>query len=79
MIIDSINQCEVDIKKDLFTNIVLTGGNSLLTGFTSRLTYKLNDIAPPNSKIKMIAYPTPQERKFSSWMGGSILASLGSF
>lgn len=79
MVLDAINSCDLDIKKELFQNIILTGGNSLLAGFSSRLQTKLNDVAPPNSRVKMIAYPSPIERKFSTWIGGSILASLGSF
>ncbi|EAR89738.2 actin (macronuclear) [Tetrahymena thermophila SB210] len=79
MVLESINYCDIDIKRQLFNNIILTGGNSLLSGFSSRLQTKLNEISPPNSKIKMIAYPATTERKFSSWIGGSILASLGSF
>jgi len=79
MILESINSCDIDIKRQLFNNIILTGGNSLLSGFSSRLQNILNEVSPPNSKIKMIAYPASTERKFSSWIGGSILASLGSF
>ncbi|KRX08954.1 hypothetical protein PPERSA_08157 [Pseudocohnilembus persalinus] len=79
MVVDSINSCDIDIRKELFQNIVVTGGNSLLNGFCSRLTQKLTDVAPQNSRVKMIAYPSSTERKFSSWIGGSILASLGSF
>lgn len=37
MIVDSINSCDIDIKKELFSNIIVTGGNSLLNGFCSRL------------------------------------------
>ena len=37
MTVDSINLCEIDIKRDLFANIILTGGNSLLNGFSNRL------------------------------------------
>jgi hypothetical protein len=37
MILESINSCDIDIKRQLFNNIILTGGNSLLSGFSSRL------------------------------------------
>jgi actin-related protein len=76
---ESINLCDIDIKKELINNIILTGGNSLLYGFSQKLHARVNDIAPPNSKCKIIAYPQTCERKFSAWIGGSILASLGSF
>ena len=37
MVLDSINLCDIDIKKELFSNIILTGGNSLLPGLSIRL------------------------------------------
>ena len=46
MILDSVNNCEIDIRKELLQNIILTGGNSLLYGFNSKLNQKLNDIIP---------------------------------
>lgn len=45
MVNDSITRCEMDIRKELYGNIVITGGNTLFPGFTDRLTRRLNDIA----------------------------------
>ena len=57
-----------------------SGGTSLLPGLTERLHSRLNELVPQMSmKVKLISPPTPQERRFSVWIGGSILASLGSF
>ena len=47
---------------------------------TDRLHWRLNQLVPQMSmKVKLIAPTTPQERRFAVWIGGSILASLGSF
>ena len=51
-----------------------------MPGLTERLDGRLNEMVPQMSmKVKLVAPSTPQERRFSVWIGGSILASLGSF
>lgn len=75
---DNINQCDIDIKKELYNNVIVTGGNSLLDGFVPKLQQKLAEVVTPQ-KCKLITFPFPNERKYSSWIGGSILASLSSF
>ncbi|KAI8099272.1 actin family [Halteromyces radiatus] len=78
MVYQSISNCDIDLRPLLFNNIVVTGGNSLLPGFNERLNYELPMMAP-GSKIKLHAAGNQIERKCSSWLGGSILASLGTF
>jgi actin-like protein 6A len=75
---DNINLCDIDIKKELYNNVIVTGGNSLLGGFVPRLQQKLAEVVTPQ-KCKLISFPFPIERRFSAWIGGSILASLSSF
>jgi actin-related protein len=70
---DSIMKCDVDIRKDLYANIVLSGGTTMLPGFAERMQKEMTSLAPAAMKIKVIA---PPERKYSVWIGGSILASL---
>lgn len=79
MIIDAINKGDVDIKKEMFSNIFVAGGNTLFAGFPERLQRQLINFAPSNVKIKVLTHPSPSERRFSSWIGGSILSSLGTF
>lgn len=79
MINDAINKSDIDIKKELFANIFVTGGNTLFNNFSERLQKQIINTAPPNVKVKMLVHPTPSERKFSAWIGGSILSSLGTF
>jgi len=73
---DSIMKCDVDIRKDLYANIVLSGGSTMYNGLNDRMNKEITALAPPTMKVKVIA---PPERKYSVWIGGSILASLSTF
>eukprot|EP00727_Mastigamoeba_balamuthi_P006363 m51a1_g2347 putative actin (193) ;mRNA; r:576106-576938 len=73
---NSIMKCDVDIRKDLYGNIVLSGGTSMFPGIADRMQKEMTALAPATMKIKIIA---PPERKYSVWIGGSILASLSTF
>ena len=70
----SIMKCDVDIRKDLYANVVLSGGTTMFAGIGERMTKELTALAPSTMKIKVIA---PPERKYSAWIGGSILSALG--
>jgi actin len=72
----SIMKCDLDIKKDLYGNIVLSGGTTMFPGIADRMNKEIGALAPPSMKIKVVA---PPERKYSVWIGGSILASLSTF
>jgi actin len=73
---DSIMKCDVDIRKDLYGNIVLSGGTTMFEGVAERMEKEIKALAPQSMKIKIVA---PPERKYSVWIGGSILASLSTF
>jgi len=72
----SIMKCDVDIRKDLYGSIVLSGGTPMFPGIAERLTKALVSLAPAAVKIRVVA---PAERKYSVWIGGSILSSLTTF
>merc|ERR1712178_301914 len=72
----SIMKCDSDIRKDLYANVVLSGGTTMFTGIGERMTKELTALAPSTMKIKVVA---PPERKYSVWIGGSILSSLSTF
>jgi actin-related protein len=72
----SIMKCDVDIRKDLYANIVLSGGTTMFQGIGERMTKELTALAPSTMKVKVVA---PPERKYSVWIGGSILSSLSTF
>ena len=73
---NSIMKCYFELRSELFTNIVLSGGSTMFPGFADRLQKELTALAPNTKKIDVIA---PPERKHSAWIGGSILASLPTF
>ncbi|XP_072349551.1 actin-like protein 6B isoform X8 [Scyliorhinus torazame] len=62
--------------KGLYGSVIVTGGNTLLQGFTDRLNRELSQKTPPSMRLKLIANNSTVERRFSPWIGGSILASL---
>jgi len=72
----NIMRCDIDIRKDLYANIVLSGGTTMYPGIADRMQKEIIDFAPSSIKIKIIA---PPERKYSVWIGGSILGSLSTF
>jgi len=72
----SIMKCDVDIRKDLYANTVMSGGTTMYPGIADRMQKEITSLAPSTIKIKIIA---PPERKYSVWIGGSILASLSTF
>jgi actin beta/gamma 1 len=72
----SIMKCDVDIRKDLYGNIVMSGGSTMFEGIAERMQKEVKALAPESMTIKIIA---PPERKYSVWIGGSILSSLSTF
>jgi len=69
-------KCDGDVRKDLFSNIILSGGSTLFENLAERMWTEIHQIDPTNGRIKVMA---PPERKYSVWLGGSILASLSTF
>lgn len=76
VLVFSITKSDLDLRKVLYQNIVLSGGSTLFKGFGERLLHEIKKIAPRDVKIRISA---PQERLYSTWIGGSILASLDTF
>ena len=76
---DSIQKCDdIDIRKELYYNIALSGGTSMFNGLQERLTKEIKTLAPKSMKqeVRVIASP---ERRFATWIGGSILSSFSEF
>lgn len=77
-LVKSIMKSDMDLRRELLSQIVLAGGSTLFQGFGDRL---LNEVRkhpqlPKDTKIRIAA---PPERLYSAWIGGSVLASLSSF
>lgn len=73
LLVDAITKADMDLRKTLFENIVLSGGTTLTRGFGDRLLNEVKRLALKDCKIRILA---PPERKWSTWIGGSILGSL---
>jgi actin len=55
---------------------LLSGGNTMFRGFVDRMEKEMVALVPPTMRVKVMA---PPERKYSVWIGGSILSSLSTF
>mmetsp|Transcript_1917 Transcript_1917/g.2717 ORF Transcript_1917/g.2717 Transcript_1917/m.2717 type:complete len:383 (-) Transcript_1917:333-1481(-) len=75
-LVRSVLQSDMELRRALFSQIVLAGGTTTFRGFGDRLLNEVRLAAPPRTKIRISA---PPERRLSTWIGGSILASLASF
>ncbi|KAI6646172.1 actin [Oopsacas minuta] len=73
---NAILKSDSDLHKHLYNNIVLSGGNTMFPGIAERLYSEVSNLAPSTASIRVIAQP---ERKYSAWIGGSILSSSDSF
>ena len=71
--LDAINRVDLDLRKSLFSNILLSGGATMTKGFGDRLLKQVKKEAYKDVPVKIYA---PPERMYSTWVGGSILASL---
>ncbi|KAL0259382.1 Centractin [Diplodia seriata] len=76
LVVNAINRTDLDLRKDLFGSIVLSGGSTLTKGFGDRLLHEVQRLAVKDMRIKIYA---PPERKYTTWTGGSILAGLSTF
>ncbi|KAK3089582.1 hypothetical protein FSP39_004812 [Pinctada imbricata] len=76
MIYNSFMNCDIDTRKDLYCNILIEGGSTMFSGFSERLQKEMSALFPKTMKVRVVS---PPERKYSVWIGGSILASLSTF
>ena len=73
---NSVMKCDNDIRHHFYDNILLSGGSTMFPGIADRMAKEIMRFLAPTARIKVIA---PPERKYSAWVGGSILASLSTF
>jgi actin-like protein 6B len=76
IISQALAACDPDMRQVLMGNVVLAGGGSLLAGLGERLN---NELVRNFPHVKIHAPGNPTERRYGGWLGGSILASLGTF
>eukprot|EP00730_Choanoeca_flexa_P009480 TRINITY_DN12654_c2_g7_i2.p1 TRINITY_DN12654_c2_g7~~TRINITY_DN12654_c2_g7_i2.p1 ORF type:complete len:385 (+),score=82.53 TRINITY_DN12654_c2_g7_i2:102-1256(+) len=77
MVMKSIAACPMDCRREMYGNIILSGGTTLLPGFADRLKKELElECTTSTLTVNIVASP---HRRYNVWVGGSILASLSSF
>lgn len=72
----SIERVDIEARKQQYENLILSGGSSMYTGLDQRLEKEVSALVASTMKVKVIAQ---KERKYSVWIGGSVLASLSTF
>ncbi|OHT12230.1 Actin, nonmuscle [Tritrichomonas foetus] len=75
-IFNAIMKTDIDIRRDLYKNVVLSGGSTVFPGLPERLEQEIVKLAPPAVTVKVSA---PKERKYAAWIGGSMFAALDNF
>jgi actin-related protein len=76
MVYNAVKQCDMDLRKTLYNNIIVAGGTTLFMGFSDRLHKGISKLAPKDMKITLTA---PNNRKHSCWVGGATVSSLKAF
>ena len=76
LITRTLEKCEVDNRKVLASNLILAGGTTMFKGFSDRLIAEYEKISNTGLRLGIVEKPY---RRYSSWIGASILASLTSF
>jgi len=76
VLFNSIKECNEADREILFSSIILSGGTTMLKGMGERVYKEIRNLAQSKDRINVIA---PEDRAYSSWIGGSIIAALSTF
>lgn len=73
-----IQDAPIDLKKDLISNIILSGGTTLVKGFVERFAEEVKNLQNEGFKRRLKITATPN-RQFNAWTGGSVVCSNSGF
>ena len=73
---NSITRCAIDLRSMLRTNILLSGGSTMFNNLPERLRSEVKNLCPFSQVVNVVA---PIDRKYSTWIGGRLVASLSTF
>ena len=76
IIFNSINNADIELRKKLYENILLSGGNMAIKGMGDKIFNEMKNIVNPNMKIKINVPKNPQ---LLSWIGGAIISDMEIF
>merc|ERR1712098_352922 len=60
-------KCDVDIRKDLYANTVMSGGTTMYPGIADRMQKEITALAPSTIKIKIIS-PREEVLRLDRWL-----------
>lgn len=72
----SVQSSDIDVRRDLLKNVIMSGGTTMYEGMPERLKTELQALAAAGTEIRIVA---TADRKYSVWKGASTLASLSTF
>lgn len=49
---NSIFKCDLDIRRDLYGNVVLSGGTTMFPGISDRMQKELTSLSPASMKVR---------------------------
>jgi len=79
LVFESTQLCNIIVRPDLYRNIVLVGGNTLIQGFEDRFKREIEGLAPKSESKVKINVIAPKNRQYSSWIGGSVFGLMPTF
>uniref|UniRef100_A0A3Q2D7N0 POTE ankyrin domain family member E-like n=1 Tax=Cyprinodon variegatus TaxID=28743 RepID=A0A3Q2D7N0_CYPVA len=74
----SVLRSDIDLRRSFLSNIVLSGGNTLLPGLPERLQAEVKNLLPQDMRAA-VRVTSPKDRDFLVWSGGAVLANLSTF
>jgi len=76
MIADTIHKSDIDLRDELYSNVLLSGGSSMFPGMQTRLQDEVQKLIPSTMRASVKA---ERHRKFGAFIGGAMVASLPTF
>ena len=76
MVHSCIQGCDIDIRNELTSSVVVAGSTTMMNGFCQRLHKQIQTLYPPNLRVTLVA---PANRQVSTWCGASTITSLKAF
>jgi actin-related protein len=72
----SVSASNIDVRKELCKNIIMSGGSTMYEGMAERFKQELISRAVSDDEIRVVA---AADRKYAVWKGGSTIASMSTF
>ncbi len=73
----SVKRLDIDLRKSLYSNIILSGGNTLVNGFNTRFAKEMDLLVNNKQEVKIKVFNHNQSN--FAWMGAYAISSQNSF